>query len=91
MLIAVGGKDNNPHPPLLRRSSQALAQGNCRLQRARAYFMAVEQQARHNKRPFNWQFTILSDVGHSGSKMSVYAAQQFDWFEQQGKFKVQDD
>ncbi|HDL7748071.1 TPA: hypothetical protein PXP51_000357 [Yersinia enterocolitica] len=91
VLIAVGGKDNNPHHPLLRRSPQALAQGNSRLQRARAYFMAAEQQARDNKRPFNWQFTILSDVGHSGSKMSAYAAQQFGWFEQHGKFKVQDD
>ncbi|WP_227729700.1 hypothetical protein [Yersinia proxima] len=91
VLIAVGGKDNNPNHPLLRRSPQAQAQGDSRLQRAKAYFMAAEQQARHNIMPFNWQFTILSGVAHSGSKMSAYAAQQFGWFEQHGKFKVQDD
>ncbi|HDL6615430.1 TPA: hypothetical protein PXJ33_000365 [Yersinia enterocolitica] len=91
VLITVGGKDDNPNHPLLRRSPQAQAQGDSRLQRAKAYFMAAEQQARHNIMPFNWQFTILSGVAHSGSKMSAYAAQQFGWFEQHGKFKVQDD
>ena len=91
VLITVGSKDNNPNHPLLRRSPHAMAQGDSRLQRAKTYFITAEQLAQHNKVPFNWQFTILAGVGHSGSKMSAYAAQQFGRFEQYGKFSVQDE
>lgn len=89
VLITVGSKDNNPNHPLLRRSPQAMAQGNSRLQRAKTYFMTAEQLAQQDKVPFNWQFTTLPKVGHSGSKMSAYAAEQFAEFEQHGKFNIQ--
>lgn len=89
VLITVGSKDNNPNHPLLRRSTEAMAQGNSRLARAKTYFLTAKQQAQQDNVPFNWQFSILPGVGHSGSKMSAYAAEQFAWFEQHGKFRTQ--
>ncbi|CPR17949.1 hypothetical protein [Brenneria goodwinii] len=89
VLITVGAKDNDPYHPLLRRSYQAMAQGNSRLERAQTYYLTGQQKAKRYKVDFNWQFTTLPDVGHSGSKMSAYGAEQFAWFEQHGVFNVQ--
>jgi len=86
VLITVGDKDNDPYHPLLRRSYQAMAQGDSRLTRAKNYFLTAEQKAKRDKVPLNWRFSTLAGVGHSGSKMSAYAAQQFAWYEQHGQF-----
>ena len=88
VLITVGEKDNDPYHPLLRRSYEAMAQGDSRLTRAQNYFLTAQQKAKRYKVDFNWRFTTLPDVGHSGSKMSAYGAEQFAWFEQHGDFKV---
>ncbi|QTF09088.1 hypothetical protein HC231_15130 [Brenneria izadpanahii] len=89
VLITVGAKDDDPHHPLLRRSHQAMAQGDSRLVRARNYFLTAQQQAKGYGADFNWRFTIVPGVGHSGAKMSAYGAEQFAWFEQHGEFNVQ--
>lgn len=89
VLITVGEKDNDPYHPLLRRSYEAMAQGDSRLTRAQSYFLTAQQKAKRYKVDFNWRFTTLPGVGHSGSKMSAYGAEQFAWFEQHGEFKVQ--
>ncbi|MEC5317622.1 hypothetical protein VSX61_01515 [Brenneria populi subsp. brevivirga] len=88
MLITVGEKDNDPYHPLLRRSYQAMAQGDSRLVRAKNYFLTARQQAKHDKIDLNWRFTTVPDVGHNGTKMSAYAAEQFAWFERHGEFKL---
>ncbi|MGL5385496.1 MAG: hypothetical protein ACRDCA_06530 [Serratia sp. (in: enterobacteria)] len=88
VLITVGEKDNDPYHPLLRRSYEAMAQGDSRLTRAQNYFLTAQQKAKRYKVDFNWRFTTLPDVGHSGSKMSAYGAEQFAWFEQHGDFKA---
>jgi len=87
MLIAVGSEDDDPENHVLRRSKQAMAQGSNRLERAESYFTTSQQRAEQNNTPFNWHFVDLPDVGHSGSKMSVFAAGQFAWFEQHGEFR----
>lgn len=88
MLIAVGSEDDDPENHLLRRSKQAMAQGSNRLERAESYFTTSQQRAEQNNTPFNWHFIDLSDTGHSGIKMSVFAAGQFAWFEQHGGFHL---
>ncbi|MCG8709128.1 hypothetical protein JHU04_002362 [Brenneria sp. 4F2] len=88
VLITVGEKDDDPYHPLLRRSYQAMAQGDSRLTRAKNYFLTARQKAEHDKVALNWRFTTVPDVGHSGTKMSAYAAEQFAWFEQQAEFKT---
>lgn len=88
MLIAVGSEDDDPENHLLRRSKQAMAQGSNRLERAESYFTTSQQRAEQNNTPFNWHFMDLPDIGHSGSKMSVFAAGQFAWFEQHGEFHL---
>jgi len=88
VLIAVGSEDDDPENRLLRKSKQAMAQGTNRLDRAESYFTTSQQRAEQNNTPFNWHFIDLSDVGHSGSKMSVFAAGQFAWFEQHNAFHL---
>jgi len=88
VLIAVGAEDDDPENRLLRKSKQAMAQGTNRLERAESYFTTSQQRAEQNNTPFNWHFMDLSDVGHSGSKMSVFAAGQFAWFEQHNAFHL---
>ncbi|MGC6389809.1 hypothetical protein ACMV8I_19425 [Ewingella sp. S1.OA.A_B6] len=88
MLIAVGSEDDDPENHSLRRSKQAMAQGSNRLERAESYFTTSQQRAEQNNTPFNWHFIDLPDTGHSGSKMSVFAAGQFSWFEQHGEFHL---
>ncbi|AHG21540.1 hypothetical protein Z042_19455 [Chania multitudinisentens RB-25] len=88
VLITVGAKDNDPYHPLLRRSYEAMAQGDSRLTRAESYFLTAQQKAKRYKVEFNWRFSILPDVGHDGAKMSAYGAEQFAWFEQHGEFKL---
>lgn len=88
MLIAVGEKDNDPYHPLLRRSYQAMAQGDSRLTRAQTYYLTAQQKAKRYKVNFNWQFTTVPGIGHNGAKMSAYGAEQFAQFEQNGTFNV---
>lgn len=88
LLIVVGSDDDDPDNHLLRRSKQAMAQGSNRLERAESYFTTSQQRAEQNNTPFNWHFMDLPDIGHSGSKMSVFAAGQFAWFEQHGEFHL---
>lgn len=88
VLIAVGAEDDDPENHLLRKSKQAMAQGTNRLERAESYFTTSQQRAEQNNTPFNWHFMDLSDIGHSGSKMSVFAAGQFAWFEQHNAFHL---
>jgi poly(3-hydroxybutyrate) depolymerase len=89
VLITVGDEDDDPEHPLLRRSYEAMQQGNSRLTRAQNYFLTAQKKAKRDQVDFHWRFTTLPGVGHSGSKMSAYAAEQFAWFEQHGEFKVQ--
>lgn len=86
ILIAVGANDDDPENKLLRHSKGAMAQGSTRLERAENFFTISQQQAEQNYMPFNWHFVALPDIGHSGSKMSIYAAGQFSRFEQQHEF-----
>lgn len=88
MLIAVGSDDDDPDNRSLRRSKQVMAQGSNRLERAESYFATSQQRAEQNNTPFNWHFVDVPDTGHSSSKMSVFAAGQFAWFEQHGQFHL---
>lgn len=86
ILITVGELDNDPNHKLLRRTPESMAQGDSRLSRAIHYYNAALKEAKRDGVPFNWYFTILTGAGHSGSKMSDYAAVQFGWFETHGYF-----
>lgn len=88
MLIAVGSEDDNPEAHPQRLSKQVMAQGSNRLDRAESYFTTSQQRAEQNNTPFNWHFVDLPDTGHSSSKMSVFAAGQFAWFEEHGQFHL---
>ncbi|ACS84786.1 alpha/beta hydrolase-fold protein [Musicola paradisiaca] len=88
LLVAVGQHDNNPAHPLLRRTAHAMAQGDNRLARARNYYAVARQQAQRRHEPFNWQLSIVPHVGHSGSKMSVWAASQLAHYERNGTFDI---
>ena len=87
MLITVGELDNDPEHRLLRRTPESMTQGANRLSRAANYYQIAQRYAKRAGVPFNWQFTTLSGAGHSGSKMSVYGAEQFGWFEVHGYFR----
>lgn len=87
VLITVGEQDNDPYHRLLRRSYQAITQGDSRLTRAKNYFLTSRQKAQLYKTKFNWSFTSVPGVAHNGAKMSAWAADEFAWFEKHGKFR----
>lgn len=88
LLVTVGDEDNDPWHHLLRRSHQAMAQGDDRVERAWVYYKTAEQQARRHDLDFNWSFQTVPGVGHDNAGIASFAAEQFDAFERDGAFDV---
>lgn len=88
LLVTVGDGDTDPWHRYLRRSYQAMAQGNHRVERAWVYYKTAEQKANRFGMDFNWAFQTVPDTGHNNAKVASFAAAQFDAFERTGAFDV---
>ncbi|WP_249976304.1 hypothetical protein [Vreelandella olivaria] len=88
LLVTVGDEDNDPWHRFLRRSYQAMAQGDHRVERAWGYYKTAEQQATRFDLDFNWVFQTVPEAGHDNAKVASFAAAQFDAFERTGAFDV---
>ena len=75
LVIMAGDKDTDPHHKYLRRTPEAMSQGEHRLARSRTFFKAAQKEARALGTEFNWQYVLVPGVGHSNRKMSLFAAE----------------
>lgn len=88
LLVTVGAEDTDPWHKYLRRSYQAMAQGNNRVERAWVYYKTAEQKANRYGFDFHWAFQTVPGVGHDNAGIAPFAAEQFEAFEHGGAFNV---
>jgi poly(3-hydroxybutyrate) depolymerase len=71
--ILLGDADNDPEHPNLRRSPQAMAQGDHRLERGYVFFETAREYAGQMKIPFNWQLVTVPGADHDNRLMAPAA------------------
>jgi len=71
--ILLGEEDNDPHHPNLRRSHEAMMQGDHRLERGYSFFDAAEAYARQNDIPFRWHLVTVPGADHDNRLMAPAA------------------
>jgi hypothetical protein len=71
--ILLGEEDTDFDDPNLRRTSEAMAQGDHRLERGFSFFEAAGDYAEQNKIPFNWQLVTVPGADHDNSLMAPAA------------------
>jgi poly(3-hydroxybutyrate) depolymerase len=74
LIVLLGTADNDPHHPILRRTSEAMAQGQHRLERGRNFFKQATAKAAELGSPFAWRLEHAEGVGHDGRDMARFAA-----------------
>jgi poly(3-hydroxybutyrate) depolymerase len=73
--VMVGEKDVDPNHRDLDRSAGPMAQGANRVERGRSFFKASGDAAQELGVKFAWELAIVPGSAHSGSKMSLAAAE----------------
>ena len=71
--ILLGDKDNDPQHEHLRRTPEALAQGEHRLARGHAFYDSARTSAKQLNVPFNWQLITVPGVAHDNQLMAPAA------------------
>jgi poly(3-hydroxybutyrate) depolymerase len=71
--ILLGEEDTDPEHPNLRRTPEALAQGEHRLARGNSFFEAAQAFAERMNVPFNWQLVTVPGAGHDNRLMAPAA------------------
>lgn len=72
--VQVGDEDDNPNAAGLRRNAFADAQGLHRKERAINYFEFCQEMAAEQDSFFNWEFSVIPNVGHDFTEASINAA-----------------
>lgn len=72
LIILVGEKDTNKKN--LRRTPEAMAQGENRLVRGLKFYETAVESAERQKTKLKWRLKTIPDVGHSNSQMTPHAA-----------------
>ncbi len=71
--ILLGEEDADGDHPTLRRSPEAMAQGDHRLERGFSFFEEAESYALREKIPFGWQLVTVPGAGHDNRLMAPEA------------------
>ena len=71
--ILLGEQDNDPEHPNLRRTPEAVSQGEYRLARGHTFFDAARDYSEQLDVPFNWQLVTVPDADHDNSLMAPAA------------------
>ena len=74
LIVLLGDRDIDPHHPDLRRTPEAMAQGEHRFARGHAFFERARLAAVENNTPFAWSLRIAPGVAHSNGRMAPHAA-----------------
>ena len=71
--LLLGEADNDSEHPNLRRSPEAMAQGDHRLERGFAFYETAREYAEQRKIPFNWQLVTVPGADHDNRLMAPAA------------------
>ena len=71
--LLLGKQENDPEPPGLKRTPEALAQGDHRLARGQFFFDTAREYAGRLNVPFNWQLVTAPDADHDNRFMAQTA------------------
>jgi poly(3-hydroxybutyrate) depolymerase len=75
LVVLLGDQDIDPAHRSLRRTPEALAQGEHRHARGHAFFERARHVAAEMNAPFAWTLHVAPGVGHSNARMAPRAAQ----------------
>jgi hypothetical protein len=70
MTILLGTADDDPNYPSLPREPEAMAQGQHRLARGRAFYAATRADAAARHLPYAWDCRLVPGVGHDNGRMA---------------------
>lgn len=71
--ILLGDSDIDPNHPNLRRTPEAMAQGDHRFERGQTFFDAARVVAARYEVPFNWRLEVVKGAGHDNRLMTPAA------------------
>ena len=74
MLVLLGDKDVDPMDPNLRRTPEALAQGETRFERGHAFYAQASERAEALGVELGWTMQIVPGVAHDNRGMALAAA-----------------
>jgi len=75
MVVQLGNADIDPAHDSLRRTPEAMRQGEHRLERGLAFFKAGKLAAAARQIDFNWRLQIVDGVEHDNKAIAPFAAQ----------------
>lgn len=75
--IIVGSLDTDPNSAGLRNTSEAVAQGENRLERGQNFYNYAASSASNLNSFLNWDFYIVPNVAHSFQGNGYFAMEQF--------------
>lgn len=74
LTVLLGTADTDPNHVNLRKTPEAMAQGQHRFARGQNFYSAGRNRAASLGTPFGWQLATAPNVDHSNKGMSAYAA-----------------
>lgn len=74
MIVQLGDKDNNPNDPSLRKTPEAMKQGEHRYARGQYFFNNSKAMAQSKNYQFNWSLRVVPNVAHDQVAMAKDAA-----------------
>ena len=78
LFVILGEKDTDPNASSLRKTEEAMRQGNHRFERGNNFFNMAKRIADSLEVNFNWKLETVPDVGHSNFGMAPTAANIFN-------------
>tara|TARA_Y100001935_G_scaffold174515_1_gene144229 strand:+ start:285 stop:1205 length:921 start_codon:yes stop_codon:yes gene_type:complete len=75
--IIVGENDNNPNDSSLRKTAEAMRQGNHRFERAKFFYNRAVEGSDKLGVNLNWTFRSVPNIGHSAVDIAPIAAELF--------------
>ena len=75
--IIVGENDNNPNDSSLRKTAEAMRQGNHRFERAKFFYNRAVEGSDILGVNLNWTFRSVPNIGHSAVDIAPIAAELF--------------
>ncbi len=74
-MVLLGEGDTDPYHPSLRRTAEAMKQGEDRYQRGVNFFYTAKETASRLNAPFSWELKTVAKAGHSDAAMASAAAE----------------
>ncbi len=78
LIVLVGENDTDPNDSSLRKTEEAMRQGNHRYARAKFFYESAKNKAKSINAQFNWKLETVPNFGHSARNTAPIAAKLFN-------------